>query len=222
MGGKVMDKEYGWEGDENTKVLLNTPEALKAAKYYYSLKPFNYGSFTNVDAYEQIKLMKQANVAMALIWSDLAYSFTIKEDGETFDNSFGFAPTPGDKSMLAGGSFFINRKSKHPKEAANYVVHLMQEENQIAMTKKGLCSAMKTVYDDPEIKKIPYTEALRVSLARGVYMLEAGIDATMISDKITANLQKMWNNEISPEQAVNNMQNEIDKERKIIYVNIKK
>jgi ABC-type glycerol-3-phosphate transport system substrate-binding protein len=98
----------------------------------------------------------------------------------------------------------------------------MQPKVQIELTKKGLCSALKTVYDDSEIQKIPYSNALKVSLARGVYMLEAGIDATMISDKITANLQKMWNNELTPEQAVESMQKEIDAERKAIYANVKK
>lgn len=58
MGGKVMDKKYGWQGDENTKVLLNTQEAINAAKYYYKLKSFN-ANFTNVDAYEQVKIMKE-------------------------------------------------------------------------------------------------------------------------------------------------------------------
>jgi multiple sugar transport system substrate-binding protein len=221
MGGKVMDKKYGWQGDENTKILLNTPEAIKAAKYYYSLKPYSVGNFTNVDAYEQVKIMKEGNVAMAIIWSDLAYSTVVKPDN-SFDNRFGFTPIPGNKSMLAGGSYFINKKSKNPEVAAKYILDLMQPKVQIELTKKGLCSALKTVYDDSEIQKIPYSNALKVSLARGVYMLEAGIDATMISDKITANLQKMWNNELTPEQAVESMQKEIDAERKAIYANVKK
>lgn len=221
MGGKVMDKKYGWQGDENTKVLLNTQEALNAAKYYYKLKSYNAGNFTNVDAYEQVKIMKEGNVAMSIIWSDLAFSTAVKPDN-TFDSRFGFAPIPGNKSMLAGGSYFINKKSKNPEVAAKYILDLMQPNNQIALTKKGLCSALKTVYDDPEIQKIPYSNALKTSLERGVYMLEAGIDATMISDKITANLQKMWNNELTPDQAVANMQKEIDAERKTIYTNLKK
>lgn len=221
MDGKVMDKKYGWDGDANTKVLLNSQEALKAAQFYYSLKPFNSGNFTNVDAYEQIKIMKEGKVAMAIIWSDLAFSLAKKGDN-IFDERFGFAPIPGNKSMLAGGSYFINRKSKNPEAAAKYILDLMQPANQIKLAKTGLCSALKTVYDDPEIQKIPYSNALKTSLSRGVYMLEAGIDATMISDKITSNLQKMWNNEIKPEQAIFNMQNEIDAERKLMYDNLKK
>lgn len=219
MGGKVMDKQYGWEGDANTKILLNTPEALKAAKFYYSLKPFNSGNFTNVDAYEQIKILKEGKVAMAIIWSDLAYNLVSKENN-SFDGRFGFAPIPGDKSMLAGGSYFINRKSKNAEAAAKYILDLMQKDNQVKLAKTGLCSALKTVYDDPEIQKIPYSTALKISLARGTYMLEAGIDATMISDKITAYLQKMWNNEITPEQALAKMQAEIESERKSIYANL--
>lgn len=219
MDGKVMDKQYGWEGDANTEILLNTPEALKAAKFYYSLKPFNHGNFTNVDAYEQIKILQEGKVAMAIIWSDLAYSLVAK-DNNSFDTRFGFAPIPSNKSMLAGGSYFINRKSKNPQDAAKYVLDLMQKDNQIELAKTGLCSALKTVYDDPEIKKIPYSDALKISLTRGVYMLEAGIDATMISDKITAYLQKMWNNEMTPEQALAKMQAEIESERKAIYANL--
>ena len=221
MGGKVMDKKYGWQGDENTKVLLDSKESFNAAKFYLSLKPFNGGNFTNVDAYEQIKIMKEGNIAMSIIWSDLAYSMVAKPDNK-YETMFGFAPIPGDKSLLAGGSYFINKKSKHPDIAAKYIVDIMQPKMQIELTKKGLCSCLKTAYDDPEVKKMPYTLALKNSLARGVYMLEAGIDATMISDKITANLQKMWAGEYTPEQAVSNMQKEIDAERKTIYSNLKK
>ena len=55
--------------------------------------------------------MKNGNVAMAIIWSDLAYDL-IKLKNNNFDERFGFAPIPGNKSGLAGGSFFINKQSK--------------------------------------------------------------------------------------------------------------
>jgi len=217
MGGKVMDKQYGWEGDANTKVLLNTPEALHAAQFYLSLKSYNAGNSYNVDAYEQIKILKSQQVAMGIIWSDLTYSLSAKGDG-TFDPKFGFAPIPGSKSLLAGGSFFINRKSKNPEVAAHYIMDMLQPGVQKMLYKKGLCSPLKTIYSDPEIRKIPYSDALGQSLDRGVYMLEAGIDATMISDKVTNGLQKMWGGQFTPEQALNYMQTEINRGRKAMYV----
>lgn len=219
MGGKTMNKQYGWEGDINTKTELNSQESIKAAKYYMSLKPYNAGTFTNIDAYQQIEILKEGKVAMSIIWSDLAYNLVSKADG-SFDDRFAFIPIPGGKSMLAGGSYFINKNSSNPLESAKYIIDLMSKENQIKMAKTGLCSALKTVYQDPEIKKIPYSLALEESLNNGVYMLEAGVDATLISDKITYYLQKIWNEEYSVEEGLDRMQADIEKERKKLYNNL--
>lgn len=219
LGGKTMDKQFGWQGDANTKLLLNSPEALHAAELYKSLKPFNAGGYFNVEQSEQMKIMLQGNTAMAIVWSDLIY-YSIKTK-EGFNTKYGFAPVPGDKSVLAGGAFFINKKSKEPQEAMKYIVDVMQPKMQIELAKRGLCSSLKTVYDDPEVKKIPYSDALKKSLERGSYTYEAGPDATMISEKITTYIQKMWNNELTPKEALDHMQLEIEKERKVIFSKLK-
>lgn len=215
MGGKTMDKQYGWQGDANTKVLLNSPEALNAAKLYKSLKPFNSGGYFNIEQSEQMKIMLQGNTAMAIVWSDLIF-YSIKTK-EGFNSTFGFTPVPGNVSVLAGGAFFINKKSKAPREAMRYVVDIMQPKMQVELTKRGLCSSLKSVYDNEEVKKIPYADALKKSLERGAYTYEAGPDATMISEKITTYIQKMWNDELSPEEALKKMQAEIEAERKLIF-----
>jgi len=219
MGGKTMDKQYGWQGDENTKILLNSPEALKAAKLYKSLKPYNSGGYFNIEQSEQMKIMLQGNTAMAIVWSDLIYYSIKTKDG--FNSNFGFAPVPGNISVLAGGAFFINKKSKEPHEAMRYVVDIMQPKMQIELAKRGLCSSLKSVYENEEVKKIPYADALRTSLERGSYTYEAGPDATMISEKITTYIQKMWNDELTPEDALKKMQGEIEAERKIIFSKLK-
>jgi ABC-type glycerol-3-phosphate transport system substrate-binding protein len=220
MGGKMMQKEYGWQGDGNTKILLNTPEALKAVKLYRSLKPFNAGNYTNVEQTEQMKIMMAGKTAMSIVWSDLIFSSIKTTNG--FNSNYGFAPIPGNVSILAGGAFFINRKTKNPKESMRYIVDLMQPKMQIEMAKRGLCSSLKSVYDDIEVQKIPYTNALKTSLNRGVYTLEAGPDANMISEKVTNYMQKVWNDEETPEQALIKLQAEIESERKIIFGNLKK
>ncbi len=219
MGGKVMDKQYGWEGDQNTPVLLNNPATLKALQYYISLKPYNAGNFSNVEQSEQMKLLKAGKAAMGIVWSDVLYS-AVKSTPD-FDKHFGFAPIPGNVSILSGCSIFVSHKSKHPQEAFNYVINLMQPKTQIELARKGLCSPLKTAYDDPEVKSLPYTTALKESLLRGVYTLEAGPDATMISDKMTTYIQKAWNHQLTPEQALINLQNEVVTERKKIFEQIK-
>jgi ABC-type glycerol-3-phosphate transport system substrate-binding protein len=219
MGGKVMDKQHGWQGDQHTRVLLNSPEAVKALQFYTSLKPYNTGNFSNVEQSEQMKLLKAGKTAMGIVWSDVLYQAV--NSTPDFSSHFGFAPVPGNVSILSGCSVFVSRVSKHPQEAFDYVIDLMQPQTQIALARKGLCSPLITAYDDPQVQRLPYTAALKSSLLRGSYTLEAGPDATMISDKMTTYIQKAWNGELSPQQALDALQTEVVSARTKIFQQIK-
>ena len=100
MNGAVMKKEHGWQGDRNTPITLDSPEAVEAAKFYLRLKPYNSGDFFSMDAEKQRERMRSGQVAMAIMWSDYIYDL-VRHDGKA-DDRFGFAPIPGNKSMLAG------------------------------------------------------------------------------------------------------------------------
>lgn len=219
MNGAVMKKEHGWQGDVNTPITLDSPEAIDAAKFYLRLKPYNSGDFFSMDAEKQRERMRSGGVALAIMWSDYVYDL-IRHDGKV-DDRFGFAPIPGNKSMLAGGIYYVNRKSKNPKEAIDYVISVMQQENQVEHMKRGLCSALKTAYDDPEVQALPYTRALRQSLERGVYMVEAGPDADAISEILTQYLQRMWRNEVTPEDGLRRAKQDIQAKRAEIYQNLR-
>lgn len=218
MNGKVLDKEVGWQGDANTKVLLNSKENIKALSLVRKLKPFNYGNFSSTNSYESMRIMKEGKTAMSMVWSDLIYP-TIKEQNQ-FDNRFGFSPIPGNKSIFIGGAYFISKSSKHPQESFNYIVDLMQEENQEKLALHGLCPASLKIYEKPLVKKLPYVSALKESIKRGGVILEAGPDASIISEIITTYVQKCWNDEFTPEQALNKAQSEIEKKRKEIFKNL--
>lgn len=220
MDGKVMDKERGWEGDINTVVHLDTPKGLETMKYFESLREYNKGSFFDIDMYAQKELMKEGNVAMALMWSDILYNLIDLESGK--ESQFGFSPIPGNKSINAGGAFFVNKQTEHAEEAMQFIAWLMKKENQVAMIKNGLCSPRKSAYDDPTVQHIPYLPALKTSLDRGVYMAEAGPDADLINQTITKYAQKVWRNELEPEEAMKLMQNEIVEGRKEIFKTISK
>lgn len=216
MGGSVFDKERGWEGNVYTPIKLTSPEAIAATNFYKSLKPFNAGSFVTTDATEQIRLLKGGNIAMGIVWSDYLFNFTFDVNGAV-DNRFGFAPIPGNKSALAGGSFYINKQSKNPQEAVKYIMSLMQRSNQIALAKKGLCSALRSTYNDPEVQKIPYASALKTSLERGVYMFEAGPESDLVSQTLTNYLQQLWTDKVSTEEALSKASEDISKGRNDIY-----
>lgn len=218
-GGAIMDKERGWEGTENTPIMLQSSESIQAAKYYKSLKPFNAGNYFTIDVTSQTKIMKEGNVAMGFVWSDYLYNFVYDNEGN-LDDRFGFAPIPGDKSPLAGGSFYINKQSKYPKEAAKYIIDLMQPANQIELAKKGLCSPLRTTYENPEVQKIPYSNALKQSLERGVYMFEAGPESDLVSQVMTNYIQQFWNNKLTAEEALTKAQEDIENGRTEIFSNL--
>lgn len=219
FNAKVLDKDRGWEIVDNSKVIINSSQSKEALTFYKSLKPFNAGSYKDVDANKQLEIMRGGKVAMAIMWSDYLYEL-INKNG-AFDDRFGFIELPGGKSPLAGGAFFINKDSNHPKEALDYILNTLKRENQVRLMTKGLCSANKSAYLDSTVKKIPYSNALYNSLNQGVYMFEAGADASIISNKITEYIQRVWDDKITIENALVTLESEIKSEREKIQELVK-
>lgn len=164
--------------------------------------------------------MKEGNVALAVMWSDVLYDLVDLDSPQA--TKFGFAPVPGNVSMNAGGAFFVNKHSGHPEKAMDFIAWLMKKDNQTKMLKKGLCSPRKSAYNDPSAaQNIPYLGALKASLDRGVYMAEAGPDADVISQNITKYAQKVWRGELSPKDGVGQLYNDVVNERKKVFENLK-
>lgn len=221
MGGGVMQKKHGWEGDLNTPFLMTNENTIKATEFYLSLKPFNKGDYFNIDAIAQTKEVLKGNVALAFVWSDYLQGAFFNPNTKEYDNRFGFVKVPGTKSPLAGGAFFINKKSSNPQAAFKFAKWLLKKDNQIKMVKSGLSSPCRSVYDSPEVQYIPFVKAIKESLETGVYMYEAGPDADLINGKITTWMQKAWKGEVTAKAALESAYGEIAKERETIFKNIK-
>lgn len=219
QGGKIMDKNRGWEGDESTKVLVNSPEVVNATKYYLSLKPFNAGNYFTVDHSKQLEILRQGKTAMAIVWSDGL--FNLSHEGNGFSDKYGFALIPGNVSSLGGGSFFINKKTKQLDKDMKYIEYFYEKETQVEMIKNGLCSPSISAYSDERVQNIPYIQALKESLSRSVYMFEGGPDADIISNILNNTLQRIWREEVSVEEGLNTAQSEIIKQREEIFKAIK-
>ena len=224
MGGGVMRKEWGWSGDEHTPLILDSPETIEATKFYLRLKDYDGSDdFFNYDAVHQRERMKRGDIAMGIMWSDVAFDLIRGNTEGNYDETFGFVPIPGNKSMLAGGAFYINKNSKHSKEAVEYILNQLQRENQIKLMQRGLCSPLRSAYDSEEVKKIPYADALRRSLDQGVYMLEAGPDADAIQVKLSEVLQRLFRDKgaVTVEQAMHVAQQDVASIRTDIFRQLK-
>jgi ABC-type glycerol-3-phosphate transport system substrate-binding protein len=159
--------------------------------------------------------MKEGKSAMGLQWSDGLYKDFCTANG--FNLDFGFAPIPGKVSILTGGAYFINKNTKILSEVVDYIIDMMQYKNQVKLAKNGLCSPLLKVYNNPEVKKLPYCDAVKTSIERGIYMMEAGKDIGLISTEMSKYLQKAWFGELTAEQALAKMQEEIERQRLHLY-----
>jgi len=214
MGGGVMKKSYGWEGDANTPLILDSPETVAATKFYVSLKPYSAGDFLSTGQNEQVELMKGGNIAMAIIWSDTLFPLVRSPGGD----QFGFAAIPGEKSQIGGGIFYVNRKSRHVDLATKFLQFYFQPDTQRDLVLNGVCSPVRSVYEDPDVKRqIPYAEALALSLERGVYMSEAGPDADAVQDEVTSAIQRIWRGEATVEDSLRDAQISLQKKRQAIF-----
>ncbi len=215
MGGRVMNKERGWQGTRETSVEVDNSAAIKAAEFYVGLRPYNAGDFLAVGAPEQVEILLRGQTAMAIVWSD--YLLRLVREGASLGVNFDFHPIPGDRSMIAGGAFYVNRRTKAPQEAAAYVLHLLSPENQAKLIVKGLCSPVRAAYDQSIVREVPYADALRTSLERGVYMLEAGPDADAIQAVLTEALQQLWLGTGTAESRLREARKQIDQRRAAIW-----
>lgn len=206
MGTGTSSKRYGWEEDiPRTIATSRNEEVLRYYKKLYSTSPED---FFIVDAPKQQQVMLEGKTAMAIMWSD--YVQPLAENTKNNKSvRFGFAPIPGRVSGLAGGAFYINRKSRNLQAASTFILYALEPDNQTKLIKKGLCSAVKSAYTDDVMAQVPYARALRDSLERGIFMFEAGMDAEIISTAITTYVQKFIRGEISESEALKLVEEEI-------------
>lgn len=195
-GGGVMRKDFGWISDENTPLIIDAPETIDATERYLRLKPFSQYAISNTDFFStdaggQVELLKSGNFAMGIVWSDVAYN--VVRGQQSWSDDFIFAPIPGEMSMLAGGSYYINKESRNAEAAEELIQSLFNLTTQKELARRGLCPPHRGVYEDRELlDEIPYLDALGRSLDRGVYMLEAGIDADQIISHMSSVLQELF------------------------------
>lgn len=190
LGGAVYDKTYGWETASPDALRLTSEASVDAAAFFLNLKPYNAGDFFSVGANEQVELLARGRATMGIVWSD--YAQQIVSAARRSGYEIAFSPIPGEKSMLAGGSAFVNDDSQDPEVAAKFIKYLLKPEVQRKLIKLGYQSPLEAAYQTDAEDLPAYATAVEASLERGIYMNEAGPDAGVISTAITDAIQIAW------------------------------
>lgn len=161
FGGKSLD--------ENNRVVVNSPEVVKALEFYLSMKAFAPPGVTQYTWDDAITAFQQDFVALGIMWCDSTPAVEDSTDSKVA-GKMGYGLNPHDSeqgivaSVFGGWGFYVNAKSKHPKEAAQFIQWTNRPDVQLAWAKKGGIPAVASVYGNAEYLAIPYIPVQQASL----------------------------------------------------------
>ncbi|WP_027409013.1 ABC transporter substrate-binding protein [Anoxybacteroides tepidamans] len=208
-GGQIVDK--------NNNVVVNSPETIKGLKKMVEIAksdvvPSNITTFTEPESHTAFI---EGQSPFIRNWP---YQYALANDKEQSKivGKVGVAPLPaGDKgsaATLGGWMTAINKYSKHPKEAWEFVKFMTGPEGQkISAIYGGLAPTLPELFKDSDVLKANpffgeqgFVDALNAAVPRPVVP-----NYPEVSEIIQINVSKALAGELTVEQAVANMEKEI-------------
>ncbi|MDY0404870.1 ABC transporter substrate-binding protein [Virgibacillus sp. 179-BFC.A HS] len=208
--------------DEDQNVVVDSPETVKAIEKMQKVvgSDFVPGNILNFTEIETESSFIEGNAVFARNWPYLQNSANDKEKSKIAGN-VDFTTIPagdnGSASALGGWMSMINRNTKHPKEAWEFVKFMTGPEGQkITAVEGGSAPTLPDLYDDEEVQESgvlfgdpDFVEVLNNAIPRPVSPIYQ-----KISDIMQIELSKALTGDISAKEAASNMQKEIEKAMK--------
>lgn len=188
-GGGVFAKSHGWQRWSHKNVILDHQNTIDATNFYkgvYERCPPDVDP-SQLDTTSHLERFLKGDVAMALVWTDILAKLFSADNAANFSAHV----IPGEKSMLGGGVCCVHGQSRHREIAERFVEGLLAPDVQAKLVAEGWCSGYENVYNDKDVKGLPYSEAVVDSLKRGAYMIEAGPDAGAIREIVGASIERI-------------------------------
>ena len=172
MSGKRHDAttcewlNYAWSFgggifDENGNIIIGNEKNVAALEYYNDLKQYAPPGVTNKTWDEQTTEMQQGIAAMAIMFNDCAPALEDPEQSSVA-GKMGYGAIPvGEKEAAHYGawSYLIPTKSKQPEAAWVFLQWFNTPEIQKNIALEGGFPNLYSVYNDPELNKLPYWKA---------------------------------------------------------------
>jgi multiple sugar transport system substrate-binding protein len=165
--GNILDTQNGWEyGD----IVVNSPENVRATEQYIKLLSYSPPEAVNYNWDDALASLQQGRVFMGILWHDQT---PLLEDpsASKVAGKMGYAliPSPSGQpvAQLEGWSYLIPTESKHPREAYRFMEWAMRKNVQMEQTLKGGASGLQAIYEDPQVRNIPYVPTFLASIPIG-------------------------------------------------------
>ena len=192
FNGRVLEQDYGWEYGP---IALTSPNAINATLAYLQLYSKNrcHSDSQEMNWDDVATKFREGKFAMCAMWNDAVYRLLSNKD-EDDKKSFGFTLFPSNELPLSsqsdGWSMFIPENCKNKDAAFDFIEWSLSKSIQREMQLKGGASPLIMIYQDEEVKKLPYTEvtteAIRTRVPR-----ETIPEAEAVWQAITKSLLKL-------------------------------
>lgn len=159
--------EGGLSYSKNGCLDLTTPAALRALKGYMAMAA--YASPEPVHSWNDIAdNFTRGEQATAILYVNHASRFVTASETNAGEK-IGFAPIPGKKPLLAGGSLGVGIHSRNPKAACEFVKWATGEEIAAELVMMGGGSACRCVYEQREVlDTYPWLEKMDENIRLGI------------------------------------------------------
>jgi PAS domain S-box-containing protein len=179
---KGAENIYGWTAEEavghtarELRLLSELNEAqfeqgTQAVMEYIKLLDYSPAESVNYNWDDALAAHQQGRVFMGILWHDqtplLEDASASKVAGKM---GYSLVPSPSGQpvAQLEGWSYLIPTESKHPKEAYRFMEWAMRRNVQLQQTLKGGASGLQSIYEDPQVKAIPYVPTFLASIPVG-------------------------------------------------------
>ena len=176
FGGRELDIA---RGSDYGPIVINSAAAVKAMEFYKSLVPFCPPGVLTFGWDESQAAMQQDIAAMGIEWDDAVGAVeNPKESLVAGRIAYSGLPIEVEKvAQVEGWSYLIPKNSNKPELAWLFVQWAMGDLVQKEQMAIGGQSAVRSVYDDPTVRALPYVPTAVYLKTRGAEVLgirEAG------------------------------------------------
>lgn len=134
--------------DEDGNLLLETDIALQAMKELVEAKQFSPKKYNNWWR-DTAREFAEGNTAMTVLFSN--YASELLNSNSRIIGKIGYAPAPGNNSLVGGGCIGVCKNSRNKREAIDFIKWVCSDKVATAMTLLGSVSPCKKTYENYEV-----------------------------------------------------------------------
>ncbi|UTW59515.1 sugar ABC transporter substrate-binding protein [Kordiimonas sp. SCSIO 12603] len=204
FGGRILETEAGSSyGD----IVVNSPQNLEATRVYMDLVKYSPPETLNYNWDDALASLQQGRVFMGIIWHDQT-PFLEDIEQSKMAGKIGYTTIPTNsgapKSQLEGWSYLIPKESKNPSEAFEFIRWAMSQSVQVAQTLAGGASALKSTYQDENVKSIPYVPVFLESVPVAIPKPTVP-ESAQITEVMQKGLSEILVGKVTPKDGLDNI-----------------